>query len=196
MSLSRQQFTLIGIFALFMGPVLLVILMRSSWWQYQPSGMKNHGYLVQPPVHISLEQTKSITDKWVVLYVLDQPCEQACIDNVTAIRQIHRAAGRRAGQLAIVLLSETPMEPALRSKLVSIYPEFSIVEEPTESVLTTLSTVNDAMMLESPGSNNVRTYILDPMLNTILAYDTNTNPGDLHKDLKRLLKWSDQEGRK
>jgi hypothetical protein len=196
MSLSRQQFTLIGIFALFMGPVLLVILMRSSWWQYQPSGMKNHGYLVQPPVHISLEQTKSITDKWVVLYVLDQPCEQACIDNVTAIRQIHRAAGRRAGQLAIVLLSEAPMEPALRSKLVSIYPEFSIVEEPTESVLTTLSTVNDAMMLESPGSNNVRTYILDPMLNTILAYGTGTNPGDLHKDLKRLLKWSDQEGRK
>jgi hypothetical protein len=196
MSLSRQQFTLIGIFALFMGPVLLVILMRSSWWQYQPSGMKNQGYLVQPPVHISLEQTKSITDKWVVLYVLDQPCEQACIDNVTAIRQIHRAAGRRAGQLAIVLLSEAPMEPALRSKLVSIYPEFSIVEEPTESVLTTLSTVNDAMMLESPGSNNVRTYILDPMLNTILAYGTGTNPGDLHKDLKRLLKWSDQEGRK
>ena len=196
MSLSRQQFTLIGIFALFMGPVLLVILMRSSWWQYQPSGMKNQGYLVQPPVHISLEQTKSITDKWVVLYVLDQPCEQACIDNVTAIRQIHRAAGRRAGQLAIVLLSEAPMEPALRSKLVSIYPEFSIVEEPTESVLTTLSTVNDAMMLESPGSNNVRTYILDPMLNTILAYGTGTNPGDLHKDLKRLLKWSDQEGTK
>jgi hypothetical protein len=196
MSLSRQQFTLIGIFALFMGPVLLVILMRSSWWQYQPSGMKNQGYLVQPPVHISLEQTKSIKDKWVVLYVLDQPCEQACIDNVTAIRQIHRAAGRRAGQLAIVLLSEAPMEPALRSKLVSIYPEFSIVEEPTESVLTTLSTVNDAMMLESPGSNNVRTYILDPMLNTILAYGTDTNPGDLHKDLKRLLKWSDQEGTK
>ncbi len=196
MSLSRQQFTLIGIFALFMGPVLLVILMRSSWWQYQPSGLKNQGYLVQPPVHISLEQTESIKDKWLILYVLDQPCEQTCIENVTAIRQIHRAAGRHAGQLAIVLLSETPVEPALRSKLVSVYPEFSIVEEPTESVFTTLSAVNDAMMVENPDSNNVRTYILDPLLNVILAYGADTNPGDLHKDLKRLLKWSDQEGRK
>jgi len=195
MSLSRQQFTLIGIFALFMGPVLLVILMRSSWWQYQPSGLKNQGYLVQPPVHISLEQTKIIKDKWLILYVLDQPCEQACIDNVTAIRQIHRAAGRHAGQLAIVLLNETPMEPALRSNLVSVYPEFNFVAEPAEAVFTTLSAVNDAMMVESPDSNNVRTYILDPMLNVILAYGADTNPGDLHKDLKRLLKWSDQEGR-
>ena len=29
MSLSRQQLTLIGIFALFMGPVILVMMMRS-----------------------------------------------------------------------------------------------------------------------------------------------------------------------
>lgn len=196
MSLSRQQFTLIGIFALFMGPVLLVVLMRSSWWQYQPSGMKNQGYLVQPPLHISIEQTESTKDKWLILYVLDQPCEQVCIDNVTAIRQIHRAAGRHAGQLAIALLSETQIESTLRSKLVSVYPEFNFIEKPTESVFTALSTVNDAMMLEGPDSNNARTYILDPMLNLILAYGADTNPGDLHKDLKRLLKWSDQEGKK
>jgi hypothetical protein len=195
MSLSRQQFTLIGIFALFMGPVLLVILMRSSWWQYQPSGMKNQGYLVQPPVHISLEQTENIKGNWLIVYVLDQPCEQTCIDNVTATRQIHRAAGRQAGQLAIVLLSETPVEPALRSKLESVYPEFSIVAEPGEPVFTALSVINDAMLLENGESGSARTYILDPMLNVILAYGADTNPGDLHKDLKRLLKWSDQEGR-
>jgi len=38
MSLSRQQITLLGIFALFMGPVILVMLMRSSWWQSQVAG--------------------------------------------------------------------------------------------------------------------------------------------------------------
>lgn len=196
MSLSRQQFTLIGIFALFMGPVLLVILMRSSWWQYQPGGLKNHGYLVQPPVQLSLGHTESIKNKWVILYVLDQPCDETCVDNVTAIRQIHRAAGRHAGQLAIVLLNKTPMEPALHSRLTAIYPEFNFVESPTESTLTTLLAVNDTMMVEGPGSNNVRTYVLDPNLNVILAYGENTNPGDLHKDLKRLLKWSEQEGKK
>ena len=195
MSLSRQQLTLIGIFALFMGPVLLVILMRSSWWQYQPSGLKNQGYLVQPPVRLSLEQTETIKGKWLILYMLDKPCDEGCIDNVTAIRQIHRAAGRHAGQLAIVLLNEVPMTPALRSRLTTVYSEFNLVENPAESTLSALSAVNAEMMVESPDSKNVRTYILDPMLNVILAYGANANPGDLHKDLKRLLKCSDKESR-
>ena len=74
MSLSRQQFTLLGIFALFLGPVILVILMRSSWWQYQPAGMKNQGHLVQPPVPLALETTQAIDGKWLILYVLEQEC--------------------------------------------------------------------------------------------------------------------------
>ena len=114
MSLSRQQLTLLGIFALFFGPLLLVILMRSSWWQYQPSGLRNLGHLVQPPVHLELHQIKNTDDKWQILYVLDQPCDQGCIDRVTALRQIHRAAGRHSEHLAIVLLSDTQTEQALR----------------------------------------------------------------------------------
>ena len=101
MSLSRQQLTLLGIFALFFGPLLLVMMMRSSWWQYQPSGLKNQGQLVQPPVTLSLNQTEAIDGKWLILYVLDQPCDQGCIESVTALRQIHRAAGRNGEHLAI-----------------------------------------------------------------------------------------------
>ena len=56
MSLSRQKLTLIGIFALFLGPVILVMLMRSDWWQYQPAGMQNKGFLVQPPVRLALDR--------------------------------------------------------------------------------------------------------------------------------------------
>jgi hypothetical protein len=29
----------------------------------------------------------------------------------------------------------------------------------------------------------------------VLAYQTSADPSDIHKDLKRLLKWSDKEGR-
>ena len=52
MSMTRQQITLLGIFALFLAPVLLVVMMRSSWWQYQPEKFKNRGQLVQPPVQL------------------------------------------------------------------------------------------------------------------------------------------------
>jgi len=195
MSLSRQQLTLVGIFALFIGPVILVILMRSSWWQYQPSGLKNLGHLVQPPVHLALDQTSGMDGRWLILYVLDQPCDQKCMDNVTALRQIHRATGRKGEHLAIVLLSETPTEPALRSRLEAVYPEFAFAYDADKTVMTALESVNAKLAIDPVNSNHIHTYVLDPMLNVILAYGVDANPNDLHKDLKRLLKWADQESR-
>jgi len=194
MSLSRQQFTLIGIFALFFGPVLLVILMRASWWQYQPSGLKNLGVLVQPPVHLSLNETQSIDGKWLILYVLDQPCDQACIESVTSLRQIHRAVGRNGDHLAITLLSDKQTEPALRASLEAIYPEFNFVWDSGHTALTSLDTINANIAADLKVSDNIHTYVLDPMHNVILAYQASADPADIHKDLKRLLKWSDQEG--
>ena len=195
MSLSRQQLTLLGIFALFFGPLLLVMLMRSSWWQYQPGGLKNQGYLVQPPVPLSLSQSTGFEGKWLILHVLDQPCDQGCIERVTALRQIHRAAGRNREHLAITLLSSARTEPALRSKLETIYPAFNFVVDPDQSSLNTLKTVNAGITDISPESKKIHTYILDPMHNVILAYRPGADPTDIHKDLKRLLKWTDQEGK-
>jgi len=195
MSLSRQQFTLLGIFALFFGPVLLVMLMRSSWWQYQPAGLKNQGHLVQPPVHLSFEQNQGIDGKWLILFVLDQPCEQGCIENVTALRQIHRAAGRNGKHLSVALLSNGTMDPELRARLDTIYPEFRFPVDSGNTALETLRNINMDLASDRAESDNIHTYILDPMHNVILAYQTDADPTDIHKDLKRLLKWSDQESR-
>jgi hypothetical protein len=196
MSLSRQQLTLLGIFALFMGPVLLVMMMRSSWWQYQPSGMKNQGLLVQPPVHLSLDQTNAYEGKWLILYVLEQPCDEVCIENITAIRQIHRAAGRKSEHLAIVLLGESLIEPALQARLKAIYPMFNFVVDANQKLVGVINTIKTDIQTDSPAdSTNIRTYILDPMQNVVLAYPSSADPTDLHKDLKRLLKWADQENK-
>lgn len=193
MSLSRQQLTLIGIFALFFGPLLLVMLMRSSWWQYQPSGLKNRGHLVQPPVHLSLEQTRGMEDKWLILYELDQPCDETCTENVTALRQIHRAVGRHAEHLAIVLLDSGETEAGIKARLEEIYPGFNLVSDSGQTALSTLQTIDSGI---TASTTDIQTYILDPMHNVVLAYQNDSDPTDIHKDLKRLLKWSDQETKK
>lgn len=195
MSLSRQQLTLLGIFALFFGPVLLVMLMRSSWWQYQPSGLKNQGHLVQPPVHLSLDQPRNIEGKWLILHVLDQPCDQGCIEDITALRQIHRAAGRKGEHLGVVLLSNTQTDPELRARLDAIYPEFGFLVDSGHTAFNTLENINRDLARDEADPGDIHTYILDPTLNVILAYQTNADPADIHKDLKRLLKWSEKESR-
>lgn len=193
MKLTRQQLTLLGIFALFLGPLILVMLMRSSWWQYQPAGMKNQGYLVQPPIQLPLDSKQEFGDKWLILYALDQTCDQKCTDHVTSLRQIHRATGRNSKHLAVVLLSHTKPTPELQSKLESIYPDFKFVTDSTGKVLAVLDNVNTDAAADTGDSSLTHTYILDPMLNIILVYGASNNPSDIHGDIKRLLKWSDQE---
>jgi hypothetical protein len=193
MSLTKQRVTLIGIFALFIGPLILVMLMRSSWWQYQPASLKNQGRLIQPPVQLPLQRTPAIEGKWLVLHVLDQPCEQTCIEHVTALRQIHRAVGRYSEHLAIGLLGESLAEDGLRSRLELIYPEFELLANPSATAVKTLTSINMGIIDSDGDTNRIHTYVLDPMLNVILAYRVNSNPNDIHKDLRRLLKWSDKE---
>ena len=195
MSLSRQQLTLIGIFALFFGPVILVMMMRSSWWQYQPANLKNEGYLVTPPTQLVLSPNEEFGKKWLILHVLDKPCEKACIDHVTALRQIHRATGRNQDHLGIVLLGKEAEDSDLQSRLEVIYPAFIQLSDPENLALPVLADINSKLADKSGESRLIQTYILDPMLNVILAYEVGSNPNNIHKDLKRLLKWSDQESK-
>lgn len=195
MSLSRQQLTLIGIFALFFGPVILVMMMRSSWWQYQPANLKNEGYLVTPPTQLVLSPNEEFGKKWLILHVLDRPCEKACIDHVTALRQIHRATGRNQDHLGIVLLGKEAEDSDLQSRLEAIYPAFIQLSDPENLALPVLADINSKLADKSGESRLIQTYILDPMLNVILAYEVGSNPNNIHKDLKRLLKWSDQESK-
>jgi cytochrome oxidase Cu insertion factor (SCO1/SenC/PrrC family) len=193
MSLSRQQYTLIGIFALFLGPVILDMLKRSSWWQYQPAGLKNHGQLVQPPIQLSLNTSEALDRRWVILYMLEKTCDRVCIERVTSLRQIHKAAGRNREHLSVVLLGQDLPDPAQRAALEAIYPQFIWATDSQHVALDSLAIINTKLNPDSAQANTIHTYILDPMLNVILAYGADTEPNDIHKDLKRLLKWSDQE---
>jgi hypothetical protein len=61
--------------------------------------------------------------------------------------------------------------------------------------LRSLEAINAGLTTDDMDPADIHTYILDPLLNVILAYQTGADPTDIHKDLKRLLKWSDKEGK-
>jgi len=202
MHMTRQQVTLVGIFALFLAPLLLVVMMRSSWWDYQPKGLRNFGQLVQPPVQLPVgrlpqDDHKALAPgtegKWLLLYVMPGNCDQKCIDDIVSLRQIHRAAGRQGEHVSIVILSENKADSALQSKIESIYQELNFIADPPAETLATLARINADLASEKGLPDNIRTYVVDPMLNVILAYRADANPNDINKDLKRLLKWSTQD---
>jgi hypothetical protein len=202
MKLSPQKRTLLILFTLFLAPLLLAMLMRSSWWAFQPGQLKNRGQLVQPPVFLSLDLRDTVLrtegdqtpeGKWLLLYVIGDQCIKQCTQDVTAFRQIHKALGRKQNHLALAILSPESLDTELQTRLLSIYSELNFIVDLSGSSLKTLADIKteNASLNNSPV--NYRTYILDPMHNVILAFGTNTNPQDIHQDLRRLLKWFAQE---
>ena len=191
MKLTRQQLTLLTIFALFLAPLLMVMIMRSPWWEYQPAALKNHGQLVQPPVQLPI--IKAVEGKWLLLYVISGPCERKCTDTITSLRQIHKAAGRQQEHLAIVILNKAGADPELQSRIESIYTGFNFVSDASTATIAKLEQINATLRSSEDRPDSILTYVLDPMHNVILAYGDEPNANNINKDLKRLLKWSKQD---
>lgn len=207
MSMTRQQITLVAIFILFLAPLLLVVLMRSSWWQYQPENSSNLGLLVQPPVQLapliigvdpaqaddSQHAASAIQGKWLLLYVLPENCDRSCTDDIITLRQIHKATGRQGKHLSIAILNTNNTADGIQSSIESIYQEIVFIANPPAETMASLARISAGLASENGLTTRIRTFVADPMLNVMLAYGENANPGDISKDLKRLLKWSRQD---
>jgi len=205
--MTRQQVSLLAIFALFLAPVLLVLMMRSSWWQYQPENFKNRGQLVQPTVQLPTGPAQAgspdqngnkslatvINGKWLLLYVMPQNCDRKCMDEIVTLRQIHKATGRQGKHLSIVVLNTNKSDLEIQSTIESIYQELNFIANPPAETLASLARISADLAPEQGQPEQVHTFVADPMLNVMLAYGGNANPGDISKDLKQLLKWSRQD---
>lgn len=188
MSLTRQQYTLIGLFALFFAPLILVMLMRSPFWDYRPAGLKNKGQLVQPP--LALPISEELQGEWLLTYVTPAECGDNCLNSIAALRQIYKASGRQQEHLKILVLNAEGTNPGLAQKIESIYTGIVYMPATPPATLDQLDKLKTELQAKSDSQSVSQTYILDPMQNVILAYTADTSPSDINKDLKNLLKWS------
>jgi len=188
MSLTRQQYTLIGLFSLFFAPLIMVILMRSSFWDYRPAELKNNGQLVQPPLALAIDD--DLKGEWLLMYVAPGNCDDSCLNAITALRQIYKASGRQQEHLQIVVLNAAGANLQLAAKVASIDSGIDFIAPAPTATLDALKQLNAKLQAETGDQSVSQTYILDPMQNVILAYTADASPSDINKDLKRLLKWS------
>lgn len=188
MSFTRQQYTLMGLFALFFLPLILVMLMRSSFWDYRPAHLKNNGELVHPP--LSLQIDEALKGEWLLTYVAPVNCDTSCLHRIAALRQIYLASGRQQEHLRVLVLNAGQPNPELAKKVTSIFADIIYIDSVPAGVLNSIQSLNADLQNSSGNPTERQTYILDPLQNVVLAYKTDTNPSDINKDLKQLLKWS------
>lgn len=186
---------LVMIASLFLLPLLFAWLMYNGTIAYKPTVTRNFGTLVEPPLPLDwrdaamvsgedpavIDTVDYLSDHWVILYPLPDLCTEYCLQKVTALRQIHLAAGRQQQRIRIALLVSVSRDPEGESRLRQAYAKFDLIQDTSGKIGKTLG--------EAAGGPDV-VYLIDPLGNIMMTYEAGTDPNDLKRDLKRLLTWS------
>jgi len=195
--MQNPKVVLIAIALLFFVPLMLAVLMRAGWWDFQPSSLSNRGTLVQPITVFPIEATAPADGalpavapgQWQVLYTLPAICAENCLRSLAALRQVHLALGRERGHVAMLLLSPSGPDAELRATIARIHADFQLridTHGGAAALLGRLAGPDGAPFGTQPG----QAFLLDPGANIILRYAPGFDPQDISRDLDRLLTWT------
>jgi len=199
MSLASNRLKLSAILAMFLLPLLVAVLMYRGQLPLFSGEPINQGTLVQPPVALdwtvaiadpALEPVEALLGSWVMLMAVPAGCDEACLQKVTGLRQVHKASGRERHRLELVLLTESLPDQSLKQRFLNIYEQFRVLADPSDKIHKSIQT---ALVQSGLSANGLNTYLVDPMGNIMMAYNTSDSEARMSKDLKRLLAWSKQD---
>lgn len=188
-ALRRSRMKILLVALLFFGPALVAwILILNDW---RPGGTTNAGILVQPPAAVAdavLVQAggapvteELFAGRWTVAVAASGSCGEICRSTLDLVRRVHIALNKDQGrvQLGLVL----PLEAAGPD-----LPEQGplLLRAPAPQ----LELWHAAAQTPPP---QVSVHIIDPRGFRILAYPAPLDGSGLLKDLRRLLRLSNED---
>ena len=168
---KRNRWILIALFAVFLAPVLAAIYLNSSFSQWSPGATRNYGELIQPVLPVpGLEPLAGSGQelRWTLLLLNCRVDRSAHLDGLGRIR---RALGRHEDKLVV----------AAAGGLVPVPAPVAVLDEVE-------GTLAEALASRSLPPQGV--YLIDPLGNLMMRYPDAYDPGEMRKDLERLLKYS------
>lgn len=177
------RLTLVALVALFALPLGIAWFMYSDRFGYRPQETVNRGNLLEPAVRGAIPSEfgrLGIEEHWVLLYPLPQNCEDRCLSKLLDLRKVQRSLGKDGERLRVVLIARMRPGQELSRHLDAIYPEFRRVVDHAGKLSMQLDQIN--------GGHG--TYILDPLGNIMMHYQSEATPDDMRIDLERLLRYA------
>jgi len=179
MTQARGRRMLLLVAALFLVPlaVAFALYYGSDW---RPGHRTNHGDLIVPARPLPATALAGMATgplfrgKWSLVYVGGGACDAACAEVLVTMRQTRLALASEMGRVQRVFI--TTGAGIDREQLEREYPGL-LVLEPDAPLVAVFPAERRPKDL----------FIVDPLGNLMLRFDTRANPKGLLQDLKKLL---------
>lgn len=149
---------------------------------WRPSETSNHGVLIAPAVPLEgIPSDLPLQGKWSLVYIGDGACDEACEDTLVFGRQVRLTLNNEMTRVQRVFLATNHC--CNTAYLTSEHPGL---------IVSDLAGADSARLLaQFPNVERARTlFVVDPLGNLMMRYDTREPPKGLQSDLKKLLKLS------
>jgi len=183
---------LVGLAALFFLPLL------GAFWLYyvggwRPAGGTNHGELISPAKPLadhgfvtpdgSPSRENLFRGKWTLLYIDEGACDAACRQALWTIRQTRLLLAEDMDRVQRVFLAEKNCCDT--AFLAAEHPGLETIQFADAASPTWL----EQFPREASGSTTY-IFVVDPLGNLMMRFDSTQNPKGLLEDLNKLLKLS------
>lgn len=170
---SRLQLVLIAI--AFAVPVLVALVLNSSWLRFQPGATRNFGTLIQPVIALAdlglAEPGAALgqgNGRWTVLWL--PVASGSCAAPLDLLRRVRLAEGRELDRVQVALSADCLESPDARE--------------------LKLDVAATAVLRQRTGDSAGALLVIDPYGNAMLRYPADFDPNHVKKDLARLLRYS------
>jgi hypothetical protein len=176
---GRRTFYLLVL--IFFGPLLLsfVLYYFSEW---RPAGQNAHGELISPARPLAGAPPELKGDEWALVTIADAACEsQACRDTLVFGRQTRLSLNQDMQRVRRVLLATDHC----------CTNDYLAREQEGLLVVDASTPAGRALVAQVPPADREHSvYVVDPLGNLVMRYDSREEPKGLLTDLKKLLKLS------
>ena len=224
---SRGRRTLLLLVVIFAAPVL------AAWFYWfnpelLPSTRSNKGEILNPPVELPTDlklttpagnafQLELLRDRWVMLYLERGQCDERCVDQLMALRQIRLALGEGMVNVERLFVLAEPNQgnnpPLDQAMLDRAFEGMSVALADADASAALAGVLDQAAAPDADGGDSVastaasdaatgaalgsatndafgRIYFIDPRGRIMMRYAPDAPPEDPLSDMERLLKAS------
>lgn len=181
--------TATALLVVFLLPLVAISLMYTYRDSLPLPGPKSHGELVDPVRQLPAFSIRDVAGKditldalkgkWTLVYVDASGCDLECQASLFKMRQARLALGEDMSRVArLFLLEGDPGRPDV-AEILEEYPRMMVAGTGGSDVAALFGEAAEG-----------RIYMVDPLGNVMMRYDSASTTKGILKDMKHLLKYS------